>query len=504
MIGSAGRLTRDWRIKTLVPAVLVNVLAFAGLYALMVHFAISNLIQTYKSNAAVLFDELQLHFDDETIAHPASILNRRLERHAATHGLSTLVIYGFDERSDAQPLFITGRAPSTLERAEAQRARHASGSGVLWAIGADNQLILDRSLASNAHCERCHASGPGGFGVMQMGFDLTRPIADAGVRVRQKFAVAGVAWLGVLALLFWTGRSVIGRPLSEIARSLAGGHDGAEAQPQDLNEMANRLNATLWDLVHAQRRREAEVARMMVRAEQMAALGEVAAGLTHEIKNPLAGIMAVLELLQTDQELAAQHRELFEQMLAELRRVTSTVDSLLRLAKPQPPRRAAFDLPRAVREVTSLFAARLRRQGVSLDVQMSDSIPLLELDQTLITQLLVNLLTNSLQATDRGGNVKVLLAPFPDQRGIVLAVQDTGRGIPPEEVEHVFDPFFTTKEEGTGLGLAICRQIVEQHGGTISLESELGSGTRVVVLLPESLEANAQKDEDTDAAAAFG
>jgi signal transduction histidine kinase len=90
-----------------------------------------------------------------------------------------------------------------------------------------------------------------------------------------------------------------------------------------------------------------------------------------------------------------------------------------------------------------------------------------------------------MQASDRGGEVKVLIAPFPRRDGVVLVVSDSGHGIPPEQIEHVFDPFFTTKEEGTGLGLPICRQIVEQHGGTISIESEPGAGTRVVVLLPD-------------------
>jgi signal transduction histidine kinase len=478
-MGSAGRLSRDWRIKTIVPVIVVNVLAFAGLYALMYHFALSNLIQSYRSSAAILLDELQLSFDDPAIAHPSRELTARLARHAAKHGLSALTIYGRDMR----PLFVGGRLPSSLELAEATRA--ARVEGLTWAIGKDNRLLFGRPLVATAQCQQCHGPAPM-LGVMQLGFDLTAPFNEARTRVREKFAVAGVLWLAILALLIWTGRMVIARPLAEIERTLAGarGATDGSAPSRDLDEMASHLNTTLWDLVHAQRRREEEVARMMVRAEQMAALGEVAAGLTHEIKNPLAGVIAVLEILRVEGDTNAQHHELFDQMLSELRRVTSTVEGLLRLARPQPPLRAAVDMSRIVREITSLFTARLRRQGVTLEVQMSD-VPTLQLDMALMTQLLVNLLTNSLQATDRGGSVSVVLAAFPDRRGIVLAVQDSGRGIPPDKVDHVFDPFFTTKEEGTGLGLAICRQIVEQHGGTISLESEEGHGTRVVVLLPD-------------------
>jgi signal transduction histidine kinase len=167
-------------------------------------------------------------------------------------------------------------------------------------------------------------------------------------------------------------------------------------------------------------------------------------------------------------------------MLAELRRVTTTLDSLLRLARPRPPQRSSVDMRRVVREVASLFNARLRRQSVALDVEIDDSVPMLALDPGLMVQLLVNLLTNSMQATDRGGTIRLRL-----RRGVELEVSDTGRGIPPEDLERIFVPFYTTKEEGTGLGLAICRQIVVQHGGAIEVKSEVGRGTAIVIRLPE-------------------
>jgi Signal transduction histidine kinase len=128
---------------------------------------------------------------------------------------------------------------------------------------------------------------------------------------------------------------------------------------------------------------------------------------------------------------------------------------------------------------------------------------MLLLDQGLMIQLLVNLLTNSIQATERGGTIGLLLAPFPRQDGVVLAVSDSGRGIDPEHLTRIFDPFFTTKEEGTGLGLAICSQIVKQHGGTITIESERGKGTRVVVLLAALAAAEFGEEEDRGDAVAL-
>lgn len=429
-------LTRDWRIRTIVPVVVINLLAFAGLYALMYHYAVSNLVQAHKTAADLLFDDLRLYYEDRSIEHSVNTMAERLRRHTAAHRLHGFTLFAVN----GEPLIAVEGEP-------------AKG---------DRRVAFERTLDNTAHCQSCHdAVNYPRIAVMQIRFDLTEPVAEATARVRKKFAAAGVAWVGVLVLLFWAGRMVIGRPLARIENSIR------PAVRHDLDGLA---------LAH--RQREEDIARHMVRAEQLAALGEVAAGLTHEIKNPIAGVIAALDLLRTEAD--AGEIELLDQMLAELRRVTTTVDSLLRLARPQPPQRSNVDLKRVVREVASLFNARLRRQGVTLNVEIDDDVPPLSLDSGLMVQLLVNLLTNSMQATDRGGAIGLTL-----RSGVELSVSDDGRGIEPAALEHIFVPFYTTKEEGTGLGLAICRQIVEQHGGTIEVKSEVGRGTTIIVRLPE-------------------
>lgn len=490
--------TRDWRIKTLVPLILVNVLAFAGLYALMYHFAVSNLVQTHRDGASMLFDELQLHFEDMMMNHTDANFQTRVTRQAEAHHLHGLNIYD----AAANPIAVTA-APPTNSDLELARATLRDGSGaVQWMLrGNDDVVVFGRVIPNAQRCTGCHAGTAKNLGVMQISFDLTQGMREAKLRVRQKFVFAGMAWIAVLALLIWTARMVISRPLKKIEESIGGG----SRKTQDLDELAHDINDTLWSLLETQRKRDEDIKAHMARAEQLAALGQVAAGLTHEIKNPLAGVIAALDLLRSESRDTYQDNgEVYEQMLAELRRVTGTVDALLRLGKPQPPQRACVDMARVVREVTSLFTARLRRVGVQLDIEIPDDVPTLQLDSGLMVQLLVNLLTNAMQATDRGGSIKVLLAPFPRRDGVVLAVSDTGRGIPPETLERIFVPFFTTKEEGTGLGLAICRQIVEQHGGTITAESEAGAGTRIVVLLPNlasGLGPRASEEENNGALA---
>ena len=474
------QLARDWRIRTLVPAILINLAAFGVLYALMYHFAISNMVRTQKAAGAVLLNEIEISFPDLMRSDGHQYLRARIARAAAIHNLADMSVY--DARS--RPTVTTYGTPPAGITDAVRMTLAQPGEETQWIVSpGDRSLLIGiRPLLNRDNCRGCHETGGERLGALQMSIDMTGPMNDMRALVRRRFALAGTAWIALLALMFWTGGVVIGRPLRRIQKALTAADTSASAS-QDLEALASRVDQTIWTLIAQQRKREEDISRHMARAEQLAALGELAAGLTHEIKSPLAGVISALEALREERHSGD---EIVDQMLGELRRVTTTVDSLLRLAKPQPPRRTDVDLGKCVHDVASVFAARFRRQSVTLRVETSDNIPILPLDGSLMTQVLVNLLTNSLQATDRGGTVTIIVAPFPRHDGVVLAVADTGKGINAEDIRRIFDPFFTTKEEGTGLGLAICRQIVEQHGGTISVESEPGKGTRIIVLLPDA------------------
>jgi len=470
---------RDWRIRTLVPVILINVLVFAGLYVLMFHFGESNVIATRQLGARILLDDLELTFSDQMVAHRADVLELGVARMTQTHPLTGITVYN----AIGDPVVHGGDHPTAVAIEQAQDLIFKPGARTQWIVSEDrSSLIIGKYLENAPQCLACHSSAYSRLGAIQLAVDLRKSTEEVARRVRRTFAVAGTVWAGLLGLMFWAGGRVIGRPIAEMEKTM-NVTIGPAGDAHDLKSLSERIQRTL-EVIDKQRHREAEMSRQMLRAEQLAALGELAAGLTHEIKNQLAGVIAALELLCSDAELGSEQRDLYEQMLSELRRVTGTLTSLLRLAKPQPPHRIDVDMARIVREVTMLFSARLRRQGVELAVDISDPMPVLKLDSGLMVQVLVNLLTNSLQATSRGGLVKVIAAPFPMRDGVMLSVIDSGCGITPAQLERIFDPFFTTKDEGTGLGLAICRQIIEQHGGTIAVDSEPGEGTRVTILLP--------------------
>lgn len=496
MVRAVAKRTRDWRIRVLVPVVLINVGAFVGLYKLMDRYAMGNLVNTHKFGAMLLLDELELDLHDLGIAHNRAELQRRLDQHASGRKLLAVTVYD----SAGKPVASTHGVPSQREIAQAQVVLAKSDHPAMWLTEGEHANIFGvRALRTAEQCAVCHQRASA-LGAIQIGIDMTGPLAEAKTRVRRNFALAGGAWLGLLALMFWAGGVVIGRPLAAIEKTMtAAGATAGGVKRHDLDALASQMHDTLWGLIRAQRQRDEDIARHMARAEQLASLGQLAAGLTHEIKNPLAGVAAAVELLRDESD--GSHREVHDQILSELRRVNATVDGLLRLGKPQPPQRADVDLTRVTREVTSLFGARLRRHGVALETEVAAEVPMLQLDSGLMVQLLMNLLTNAMQATDRGGTIKVLVSPFPRWDGVIVAVSDTGRGIAREHLERIFDPFFTTKEEGTGLGLPICKQIVEQHGGTMQIESEEGKGTRVMLLFPD---ANAENGRLADGAAAAG
>jgi two-component system NtrC family sensor kinase len=491
MVEGLAKWTRDWRVRVLVPVVAINLAAFGGLYWLMYRYAIENLTNNQQSAATMLLDQIEIDLRDLQVAHDRQLLGARLEQHVVGRPLPIVNVYS----ADGQPIASTGDGPTETQRTQATVVMAQPNHPSMWTSDETSPVLYGvRAIRNGPSCVRCHGQTVA-LGAIQLGVEMSGPLASARSRVRRNFAMAGAAWLALLSLMFWAGGVVIGRPLAALEQSItAAGISPAGRRGHDLNALADRVHDSIWSLIRAQKKRDEDIAMHMVRAEQLASLGQLAAGLTHEIKNPLAGVAAALELLREDAE-SSDARAIHDQMIAELRRVSGTVDALLRLGKPQPPLRTEVDLTRVAREVAVLFRARLKRQGVALDLDMPEAVPPLQLDSGLMVQLLINLLTNAMQATDRGGTITVLVAPFPRHDGVVMAVTDTGRGIPPEHLEHIFDPFFTTKEEGTGLGLAICRQIVEQHGGTMRIESELEKGTRVMVLLPGANEKSEAQDD---------
>ena len=236
---------------------------------------------------------------------------------------------------------------------------------------------------------------------------------------------------------------------------------------------------------HCQRVHDAE----MVHAEHLATLGELAAGLAHEIRNPLAGIAGAIEIITKDFPQDHPDREVLEDLRQEVRRIEKTLNDLLVYARPKPPQFGRADLKETIVRTLQLARQQTGTRQVDFSIQISPSLPKFQADSEQLHQVLLNLVLNGIQAIEKEGKITIEAnlrsADGPGRPGSVeIAVTDTGPGIPPEHLERIFRTFYTTKRGGTGLGLSLCRRIIAAHGGTLTAESELKKGSRFIIRIP--------------------
>jgi two-component system sensor histidine kinase PilS (NtrC family) len=228
--------------------------------------------------------------------------------------------------------------------------------------------------------------------------------------------------------------------------------------------------------------RVVEMEEQLVRSERLAAVGRLAAGLAHEIRNPLASLSGSIELLEAElPQLKADARRLFRIVHRETERLNRLLTEFLHFARPEPRKRERMALAECLRELAELLkAARCGPVAVELDVP--ESLAVLG-DPDRLRQVFWNLLLNAAEAEPADGRVRVRAEPLEASGEVAITVEDRGKGIPESMRSQVFDPFFTTKPHGTGLGLATVHRIVEAHRGRIQISSEPGKGTTVRVVL---------------------
>jgi hypothetical protein len=224
----------------------------------------------------------------------------------------------------------------------------------------------------------------------------------------------------------------------------------------------------------------------MQRTEQMAVAGQLAAGLAHEIKNPLGGIKAAMQVLSADGSLPDADRRVLRSVIQEVARVESLIAQLLHFARPAKPQPVALDL-NAVVEMTLGFHALTRAGGPAPAIRVVTDlqpVPSTLADPAQLQQVLLNLVLNAVDSMPAGGVLEVRTGQGQPEGTLHVTVSDTGRGISAENAARLFQPFFTTKPRGTGLGLATSKQLVEGHGGSISMSPNPGGGTTFRVQLP--------------------
>ncbi|MFH7325801.1 ATP-binding protein [Desulfurivibrio sp. C05AmB] len=233
----------------------------------------------------------------------------------------------------------------------------------------------------------------------------------------------------------------------------------------------------------------------LLRSRQLATVGEMAAGLAHEIKNPLAGIKISMEVLSNELELAPEDRDVFTRIVREIQRIENLLRNLLNYARPPKPNFSRLDLNLQVENglknaemiLKSPDYAGQNGKRIEFRRELTQDLPPVQADAAQLQQVLLNLLLNAVEAIAEEGMITLATWLGPDNK-VRVKVADTGKGMPAEVSASIFQPFYTTKPKGNGLGLAISKRLVELHGGDIEVISSPGRGTTFIITLPREPE----------------
>jgi len=301
--------------------------------------------------------------------------------------------------------------------------------------------------------------------------------------------VAGAGAVAICSVLIVVLAYVIQRPMVELQEKIAQVSEGnldvavSFAQRNDeIGDLGRNFNHMMQQLRESREEIERLHRTQMSRAEHFATLGELATGLAHEIRNPLAGIAGVIEIVGRDLPQTSPARAVVKDVRLEITRISRTLTDLLETARPRRPEVRRSNLNTTVEHAVMLARQQVLSRPIKIELQKAPDLPEVEHDSDQVHQVLLNLLLNAVQAMEGPGTVRVEIGTRDGFASV--AISDTGRGISAQNLPNIFRPFYTTKGDGTGLGLSLARRIVEDHHGRIEVSSVVGKGSKFEVLLP--------------------
>lgn len=356
-----------------------------------------------------------------------------------------------------------------------------------------NTPILNRP-----ECFQCHDKEQKVIGVLTVANSLKEmdtmisKIEDHSIIL----AIITIAFLSfVLSFLFLKFVNIPIKKLTGTMRKVEEGDLTARVNVKSRDEMgtlAENLNIMIEKLNLAKQEAEQYHQELIQRADRMATIGELASGIAHEIRNPLAGIQGAIQILAEGFPKGDPRTQVSDEIQKQIYKLERLVKDLLNYAKPVPANYLPTDINGVVDKVLSFFVTQ---RGMPADYKIEkkffSSLPKTRVDPSSMEQAFLNIILNAHKAMPKGGKFTVSTAPIAkgkddgkEPHGVQIVFEDTGVGIPREILTKIFNPFFSTRSDGTGLGLAITKNIVEQHGGKIEVESQVNVGTKFIITLP--------------------
>jgi signal transduction histidine kinase len=357
-------------------------------------------------------------------------------------------------------------------------------------------FYIIKPIMNEPSCYPCHGTNPNQInGVLDVEVSMVG-VHERIATVRRFMITSALVTLTalILSILFLMAR-LVNNPIQNLISTIRKAEKGdlsARVEPDrtlEFRELGHNFNSMISKLEKAQEDLKHLHEEQMERVDRFATIGELAAGIAHEIKNPIAGIGGAIQVLTEELEPDDHRREIFAEILKQIERINQDVKDLLSYARTAKPSLSEHDINKVVQQVHFLVRDRAAQQHVDVVMDLNKNIPRIAIDDKQIQQVLVNLALNGIQAMPKGGRLILgtsIRNASEKDRFVEIRVKDSGNGIPPEIMRKIFTPFFTTRHTGTGLGLPISQKIVQQHNGKIEVSSKPGQETCFNILLPLS------------------
>jgi signal transduction histidine kinase len=367
-------------------------------------------------------------------------------------------------------------------------------------------VIRSLSLIANAPaCYQCHDQGQRINGFLEVDFNYQEASSLLWQSQWRGIVLALVALAGLTAIILRLFHRLINRPITELKdgmKKLQQGDLSVRFAPKKLDEIG-RLMVSFNGMAEDLEKANAEIQRLyqqrVEKAEHLAAFGELAAGLAHEVKNPLSGMRGALEVIEQKTPAGSPQKEIFGEIIVQIDKLIAIIQDFLSYARPKPLKFQEASPNPFVENAVRLAKTQLGGKDIAFHLSLAGDDVRLPVDADRMQEVLLNLLLNSIAAIQGNGNIHISVRTDAPAGTLDITVADDGTGIKESNLDQVFHPFFSTKNEGTGLGLSISKKTVDAHGGTIAVESREGRGTTFTIRLPLSRPRNdhvSQEDPD--------
>ncbi len=367
--------------------------------------------------------------------------------------------------------------------------------GIFTVPGEGEVIKMLKPIYNDEPCHICHGHKTKIIGVLNVDYSLVETRKRM-VEATKLFVISTVAIISFLSItISLVMLKFVRQPLKLIVENMARVEKGdlsvrMNYQAKDeVGRVIASFDSMLDRLDIAKKELEQYHFQQMERADRLASVGEMAAGIAHEIKNPLTGIAAAITIIKDDFSASDSRAEILNEVLEQVKRLDKTVNDLLFFGKPAQPELTYANI-NSILKKTLMFASQHRGgKNIEKKLELQEDLPPVYVDTKQIQQVFLNLILNAIQAMQDNGvlTVGTTLVDLGGKPWIRISISNTGPGIPAQILEKIFTPFFTTKAQGTGLGLAICHKLITQHGGKIAVTSEDGKGTEFTVELPTSV-----------------